>query len=102
LWDKLLGEVGLSAKKARRLTWVEVDHILWGYEVRLQKEMEGHRLTAHQVHCSTYQDPLPLTEFHHLPLIDAPAGLAQKENQADQATFLERLAARGLQPVQHA
>jgi hypothetical protein len=76
-----------------------VDSIQWGYEKRVQKQLVGHRLVAHTVFIGMFEDRPSITDFFPLPLLDG-VGTSGPAAAEAQASFLERLAARGLTPIQ--
>jgi hypothetical protein len=65
--------MGLSPAQAD-LSWVQVDNYIWGYEMRMQKQMEGHRLTAFFLYRAHFEARTQdLSSFYSLPLIDSAA-----------------------------
>jgi hypothetical protein len=70
---------------------VEVTHILWGYQVRLQQQLIGPRLTAYLVYKANFENPEPMAEFFPLPLVDTatPTGASPSmEALEKRLTFL--------------
>jgi hypothetical protein len=63
--------MGLTLAQAD-LDWVSVDNYIWGYETRMQKQMEGHRLTAFFLYRAHFEaQTSDISAFYSLPLLDS-------------------------------
>ena len=79
---------------------MEVDHLLAGYDTRLQHALFGARLTAHLVYNFMAEHPLSAAEFLPLPALDAPVVPADAAPVAEPlAAFIRRLEAQLGQPI---
>jgi hypothetical protein len=105
MWDFLLGEFGMSARKARYLTWVELDSVMHGYAKRQQEALVGSRMVATQLYNAVEafaKKPKFITEqkYRWLPLVDrGEAPQKAKPVKLPDEAMRKRLEARFGKPV---